>query len=178
MGTDRDTGRGEVKISLLARCCAAALGCSSRSPSRAGAGSELYAVAPDSVTDIVFTSASRKVFAYRFQAGQPMVVVTADVKAAAPETCSGGPEFQRWFETLSQMRVASHVNKPVDALDPGWATVMLRDATVLEPVLVRVLVVGGPKPSVIAEYAGQRYVVATDAAALDSSRLSCATLGR
>ena len=150
-----------------------ALGCR-----RGGApepGTEFFAIAPDAVTEVTYSSDARKLYAYRWRPEGPFQVFVGR-RGAAAEQCAGGEGFARWLRALSRVPVLRELDSKVGAESGEWAEVRVRDASRLEPAEMTLYVPAGAGPVVLA-FKDRQYVVGVDAAAVRSLASGCATLG-
>jgi hypothetical protein len=166
-------GRNVCAIALFGIALA---GC--RSTSGAGArpepGTEYYAVAPESIREVVFSSPERKLYAYRWNGSATFQIFTAS-PGTAPEQCAAGDGFGRWLAAIATIPVRSVADSTVAG---AWAEVRLRDATDLDANEATLLVPASPSDPVLMRVGEQSFVVGIDAALLRSVNAGCAGLGR
>jgi hypothetical protein len=140
-------------------------------------GTDLYAVAPETIREVTFSSPDHKLYAYRWAAGDTFHVVIATRGTAAAEQCAAGEGFARWLSTVARMPITRELDGRVDSAAAEWADLRLRDATQLEPIDVRLgvpIAAGGPT---VIQYGDKQYEVEMDSTALRSVRAGCPALG-
>ena len=140
-------------------------------------GMELYAVAPDSVREVLLSSGDRKLYAFRWRAAEPFRLIVATRGDSVVQRCTAGPGFTRWLAAVSRLPIRDSLPRARD-LDAGeWADLELRDASVLEPITARLRLPVGPSDPVVVRVDDRDYSVDVDGAALRDVRAGCAALG-
>jgi hypothetical protein len=160
---------------LTAFCCALMAGCVSRTPAPES-GVELYAVPPENVREILFSSPDRKLFAYRWGQEGPFQIWTASKDSGEPERCTGGEPFKKWLEAVSSMRVERSASSSEAGAAAGWSDLLIRDYTSLDPIQIRLRIPASEKEPVVADWHGSRVVVRIDARVLRTALSGCAQL--
>jgi len=148
--------------------------CSSR-PSHTSPepGTELFAILPENITEVRISSSDYKVYAFRWQLGQPFEVVTSSRKGRNTEHCTGGAAFDDLLKSLSTVKILRAADKPFDAGSNDWADVDLRDATVLEPISMRVRVPRSAGETVVVQVENRQFVADIDGSALMKAKFDC-----
>jgi hypothetical protein len=141
-------------------------------------GTELFAVLPDSVNEVLFSSSDRKLYAYRWTSGQPFQIMTSSRGLAVPEHCAGGVGFQQLLQAIARVKIVREVDKSFDTTTSDWADVELKDATVLEPISMRIRVPRTTDEPVVIQVEKQQFVVDMYGPALARTRLGCSALQR
>src|SRR5688572_25293408 len=163
---------------LLRLAVVLAGGCGSGPDDRAPEpGTELYAIDPADVSEVVFTGPDHKLFAYRWSPAGTFQIVVATRGRAEIERCAAGDGFQRWLTAIARMPVQRDVDRPFDTRGAEWADLRLRDTTGLEPIDVRLRVPREGDEPVVLQSGMRQYAVEVDAAALRTARSGCAALG-
>src|ERR1700722_16949866 len=109
--------------------CAASSACRPQSKSVGPEpGTELYAVATDSVSEVLISSPSRKIYGYRWTTDRPFHLMVAASNAATDEQCSSGAGFDQLLRALATLPVVKVSEKHFDD-GAAWADVRLRDTT-------------------------------------------------
>lgn len=160
-------------------CCIASLAC--HTTPRSGSpepGIELYAVATDSVREVLLSSAVHKIYAYRWAADRPFQLMIASKDTATAEQCLGGAGFDRLVQAVATTRVAKESEKRFEDGTPAWADVRLRDTTNLEPIEARIRIPEADSEPVVIQFRDRQYIVGIDAAVLQLAKSGCAELGR
>jgi hypothetical protein len=137
----------------------------------------LFAIAPESVTELVFRSPARRLYAYRWTKDGPFQLVVAARESAAVEQCAAGPGFARWLRAVASVPVVKEVENRLDPAAADWADIELRDATSLEPIQLRIRVPSANSEPVVVQFESRQFVVGVDAAAVRTIASGCAVLG-
>lgn len=168
----------KTRVTIVGLLCGALLwGCHSDPKSgKPEPGTELYAVAPESVREIVISLPLHKIYAYRWATDQPFQLVVASRAAAQAEQCSGGAGFQRLLQTLATMPIIKESEKHFEEDTEAWADVQLRDTTQLDPIAARIRIPQEKSEPVVIQFGDRQYLVQMDAQALRASQSGCAEL--
>jgi hypothetical protein len=140
-------------------------------------GTELYAVAPETVREVVFSTPDRKLYAYRWAPSDSFQLIVATRGKAEVEHCAGGAGFTRWLAAASRMPVARKLDRRLDAASTEWADLQLRDASQLEPIDVHLHIPSAAGEPTVMQYGTEQYAVDVDAAVLQEVRSGCSALG-
>jgi hypothetical protein len=154
-----------VVVSILAASCGA-------EPPSPEAGTDLYAVAPDVVVEVLYSSPETKLFAYRWTPAEPFRVTLA-VSGRAPEYCEGGEPFTRWLRAVTSIPIRSELEKPLEPGGPQWADLRLKDTSALEPNEVTLRIPDSDTEPVVARVGERQFAVAVEARALRAVRWIC-----
>lgn len=164
-----------INVCAIAAYCVFAVGCRSTGTvaGQPEPGTEYYAVAPETIREVVFSSSDRKLYAYRWSASESFYIYTGG-RGTNPEQCTSGDGFTRWLNAIATIPVRAVVDKTVAG---EWAEVRLRDATNLEPNDVTLLIPASQSDPVLMRFGQQQYVVEVNAALLRSVNSGCSALG-
>ncbi|HYU09953.1 MAG TPA: hypothetical protein VEK77_11300 [Gemmatimonadales bacterium] len=155
-----------------------AAGCRSEQEGRAPEpGTELYAIGPADVSEVVLTALDHKLYAYRWSPADPFQIVVATRGRTEIERCVAGDGFQRWLTAVARMPIQHELDSPFDPRGAEWMDLRLRDTTALEPIDVRLRVPSASDEPVVLQSGTRQYAVDLDAAALRRARSGCAALG-
>jgi hypothetical protein len=163
-----------IATALLATASACSRGGGESEPEP---GTELYAVAPETVREVVFSAPDRKLYAYRWAPSDSFRLVIASRGSADVEHCTAGEGFTRWLAAASRMPVVKKLDDKLDAASTDWTDLQLRDASQLEPIDVHLHLPSAAGQSTVIQYGAAQYSVDVDAAALGAVRSGCAGLG-
>jgi hypothetical protein len=168
-----------TKTAVLLLCCGAAwTSCSSGPRSSAPeAGTELYAVAPESVNEVLFTSGAVKLFAYRWKPEDPFHIFVSS-RTGPPQQCTGGGQFQEWLKAVSRLPVLRETDQRFEPGSPEWGDLRLRDNTQLEPIDVRLRLPSSDREPVVIQVDDRQFLVDVNAAVVRRAASGCADIGR
>ena len=155
----------------LLMCIAMSSSC--RSPEKSGTpepGTELYAVAPDAITEVLISSQAHKIYAYRLNTDRPFQLVVASGEAPAAEQCSSGVGFARLLQAVASMPIVKKADKQFDERGADWTELRLRDTISLEPIEARIRIPRTNGEPVVIQFVDRQYVVRADPASLRMSR--------
>lgn len=159
-------------------CCVASTACRPVSKSaEPEPGTELYAVAMDAVSEVLISSPSHKIYAYRWTTDQPFQLMVASRDSASPEQCPGGAGFEQLLRAVATLPVVKESEKHFED-GAAWTGLWLRDTTNLDPIEARIRIPEAAGEPVVIQYGNRQYVVRVDAAALQTAKSGCAELGR
>jgi hypothetical protein len=141
-------------------------------------GTDLYAVAPGAIHEVLLTSPERKMLAFRWTPDTVFHLVFAVRGRPGVEQCRAGDGFDRWLAAVSRMPVRARLHVPIDPRS-GWVSLQLRDTTQLEPIDVRLRIPPGNTEPVTIQSGSpdQQYSVDVDATVLRSIESGCGALG-
>ena len=142
-------------------------------PGQPEPGTQYYAMAPENIREVVFSSSERKLYAYRWSASEPFNIYTG-ARGKNPEHCASGDGFTRWLNAVATIPVKVVANNPVAG---EWTEVQLRDATTLEPNKATLLIPASQTDPVLMRFGDRQYVVEVNAAEFRSMNSGCAALG-
>jgi len=167
--------RFDTRIAVLAAWCFFTVACCSTggAPGQPEPGTQYYAMAPENITEVVFSSSERKLYGYRWNASEPFNIYTAG-RGANPELCTSGGEFTRWLNAVATIPVQAVAKNTIAG---EWIEVQLRDVTTLEPNTANLLIPLSQTDPVLMRYGDQQYVVEVNAVELRSVNSGCAALG-
>ena len=140
-------------------------------------GMELYAVAPDSVREVLLSSGDRKLYAFRWRAGEPFRLLVATRGDSVVQRCTAGPGFARWLAAVSRLPIRDSLPRARERDAGEWADLELRDASALEPITARLRLPVAASDPVVVRVDDRDWAVDVDAAALRDVRGGCASLG-
>ena len=161
---------------ILTALCLGTLATCGGKPPAPEVGVDLYAVPPENVTEILLSSPTKKVYAYRWGQGSPFQVWTASSNSADAEQCKGGEGLRRWLEAISTVRLVREVDPPWDRSAPNWSDILIRDATNLEPIQVRVRIPASDGEPVVIDSHGRQFAAQIDARVLRTVMSGCSQL--
>ncbi len=140
-------------------------------------GTELYAIAPETVREVAFSTPDRKLYAYRWAPGDTFHIVVATRGSAEAEQCPAGEGFTRWLAAVSRMPIGKKLERPVDSASGEWTDLQLRDASQLEPIAAHLHIPSAPGDPAVIQFGADQYSVNVDGPMLRSASSGCATLG-
>lgn len=140
-------------------------------------GTELYAVAPETVREVEFRTPDRKLYAYRWAPEDTFHIVVATRGSAEAEQCTAGEGFTRWLAAVSRMPIGKKLDRQVDSATGEWTDLQLRDASQLEPIAVHLHIPSAPGAPAVLQFGADQYSVDADGPMLRSASSGCATLG-
>ena len=140
-------------------------------------GMELYAVAPDSVREVLLSSGDRKLYAFRWRAAEPFRLIVATRGDSVVQRCTAGPGFTRWLAAVSRLPIRDSLPRAKDRDAGEWADLELRDASALEPIAARLRLPAAASDPVVVRVDDRDYAVDVDASVLRDARAGCAALG-
>jgi hypothetical protein len=141
--------RSVQTIAML--CCAASTACGSVSKSAGPEpGTELYAVATDAVREVLISSPSHKIYAYRWTTDQPFQLMVASRDGASPEQCPGGAGFEQLLRAVATLPVVKESEKHFED-GAAWTGLWLRD-TNLDPIEARIRIPEAAGEPVVIQY--------------------------
>lgn len=161
-----------VALALLVLACGERGGGGAPEP-----GTELYAVAPETVREVVFSTPDHKLYAYRWAPSDSFQLVIATRGKAEVEHCVAGAGFTPWLAAASRMPVARKLDRRLDAASTKWADLQLRDASQLEPIDVHLHLPSAAGEPTVVQYGTEQYAVDVNAAALQTVGSGCGGLG-
>lgn len=168
--------RAEAAVILW---CAASLACRPQPNSaRPEPGAELYAVSVNSIREVLLSSSTRKIYAYRWASDLPYQLVIASREGVTAEQCSGGLGFERLLQILASVPVVEESERRFEEGTAGWVDVLLRDNTNLEPIQARIRIPEVNGEPVVVKFGERQYKVRVDAWVLRTAKSGCAELGR
>jgi hypothetical protein len=134
---------------------------------------ELYAVAPETVTEVLFSSPDRKLYAYRWSPQG-----TFEVMIASPDGrldhCVAGSSFLSWLHSIAHMSPLDGTTTPsTSEMYSERIDIVLRDESDLDPVHVRLLVPSTGSEPAVAEFHSKTFAVDTDLATLRNIESVC-----
>lgn len=164
-----------IRIGVLAAWCLLTVACRSTGATsgQPEPGTQYYAMAPENIREVVFSSSERKLYGYRWSASEPFNIYTGG-RGANPEHCTSGDGFTRWLNAVATIPVQSVAN---DTVAGEWTEVQLRDATTLEPNNATLLIPASQTDPVLMRFGDRQYVVGVNAAELRSVNSGCSVLG-
>jgi hypothetical protein len=162
-------------LGLVALLCATLAGCRGSNADLPEPGTEFFAIAPDAVTEVVYSSGSHKLYAYRWRSGEPFQILVAR-RGAPPEQCTAGEGFGRWLRALARVQVQRELTPKIDEARGEWAEVRIRDDSRVGPADLT-LHVPAATGAVVLAHREHQYVVDVDASALHAVALGCGGLG-
>jgi hypothetical protein len=133
----------------------------------------MFSVLPDSITDVLFSSADRRLYAYRWSQGKPFQIMTASRASVSPEHCMGGPGFEQFLRTISTIKIIRASEKPFDTSSSNWADIELKDTTVLDPITMRIRVPEISGEPVVVLVDAQQFAVDVDSSILSMVKSGC-----
>ncbi len=77
------------------------------------------------ITDILFSAADIKVYAYRWGAEHDFQILVQRPGRDGLEHCVGGTTFERWFKMTTEMVRGDRLAEPVAAKPNEWAVLQL-----------------------------------------------------
>jgi hypothetical protein len=140
-------------------------------------GTDLYAIAPETVREVVLSTPDRKLYAYRWAPDDTFHIVVATRGSAEAEQCIAGEGFARWLAAASRMPIGKKLDRQVDSASGEWTDLQLRDASQLEPIAVRLHIPSAPGEPAVIQFGADQYSVDADGPMLRSASSGCATLG-
>lgn len=140
-------------------------------------GTELYAISPDDVSEVVFTAPEHRLYAYRWSPTDTFQIIVATRGRTEVERCAAGAGFQRWLTAVARMPMERKLDRPFEPRGAEWTDLRLRDTSDLEPIDVRLRFPVANDEPVVLQSGAHQYAVAVDAVALRSARSGCAALG-
>jgi len=117
------------------------IGCQNwRSAETVRVGTELYAIVPEGIIEVLFSTDDHKVFAYRWNPNDAFQLTVASARERRVEYCVSGEGFRRWLEAVASARVTNEVMKFSNAKNGGgsWARLRLRDSSSLDSIDVQI----------------------------------------
>lgn len=165
-----------TKVGYIA-AIALALGCSvAEATEEPEPGADFYALSPENILEVLFSSATYKLYAFRWDLGGGFEVVTA-TRTGKVEHCTAGEGFARWLTVAAHMTVEKKLPIPIEDKQ-GWDDLQIRDDSELEPIIVRVYLplIDQKEPVLLRDESGD-FAVDTDAATFGLVRHGCAALG-
>lgn len=163
---------------LLAIACSSAIGCSPNADSDAPKpGTELYAVAPETITEVLVSSGDHKLLAYRWSASEPFHLMIASRSKPAGEHCLAGDRFAGWLQSVSTARITREASPAVDRKAPGWTHVRLRDRSSLDPIDVQLHIPPSDTGPVVLAHGDKQFIVDMQAVVIRRAVLGCKDLG-
>jgi hypothetical protein len=139
--------------------CMATLSCNGRtSTGSPEVGSDLYAVAADTLVEVSLASASEKMWAYRWSRSEKFALVVARHSPPAVETCTAGPGFRAWLQVVSRFSITGTPAAPVTSDSPDWLDLRLKDSGALDPIEVHVYLPSGTGDSPIVSVNGKQFI--------------------
>jgi hypothetical protein len=80
-----------------------------------------FATADYIISEVLFSAADLKFYAYRFGAEQPFRIVVLRPGEPEIEECAAGEAFDRWFFQVTEMYVGAALEYPVASKPEEWA---------------------------------------------------------
>ncbi|MDF2764361.1 MAG: hypothetical protein K0S81_1355 [Rhodospirillales bacterium] len=113
-----------------------------------------YGVADYIISEVLFTAADLKFYAYRFGPEQPFRIVVLRPGQDGVEECAAGEAFDRWFIQVTDMYHGAALEYPV-ANEPGdWAVFeLIKYETPVEENDMRMLLPTRPGEPIVVEWA-------------------------
>ena len=141
-------------------------------------GSDLYAVAPESVIEVLLSGSEESLWAHRWRKSDRFSLVFARRGSPKPETCSAGPGFDAWLQSLSRVTIVRSQTSKVSEAGEGWFDVRLKDDLTLEPIETHLRLPTAADKSAVVAVAGKQFLVTLGSAGEPPDlRLGCAALG-
>jgi hypothetical protein len=140
-------------------------------------GTELYAVAPASIDEVVLSSPDRKMLAFRWAPDTVFQLVFAARGRPETERCAAGDGFRRWLTAVSSMPVDQRLERPFEPAGAGWVHLRLRDTTQIGPIDVRLRIPSAGDEPVVIQAGEHQYRVNVDAAVLRTIESACRGVG-
>jgi hypothetical protein len=140
-------------------------------------GTELYAVEPGAIEEVLFSSPDRKMLAFRWTPDTTFQLVFATRGRPDTERCAAGDGFRQWLAAVATIRVGRQLDRPFDPSGGGWADLRLRDTTQIDPIETRLRVPPSGGEPVVIEFGAQQYSVEANAAAVRTITSGCSAFG-
>lgn len=174
----KDSKRLHSGLPLFALFSIALIACDdARDERKPEPGMELYAVAPETVREVIISSPGYKLYAYRWTPDDAFHVLIATRGRSEVEQCTAGEGFSRWLVAASRMPIAKKLDRRVDSASEEWADLQLRDSSQLDPLDLRLHIPSAPGEPAVIQFGTDQYTVDVDVPMLRSARSGCATLG-
>lgn len=163
---------------IILLCCSMNPACRADRRGRDGPepGTEFFAIAPETVTEVLYSSSERKLYAYRWTSTEPFHVAVGQ-RGARPEQCMGGEGFMRWLRALARVPVTRELKPALDMTKGEWANVQLWDTRPLEPNGLTLRVPTATGEPVVLVFEQRQFIVDVNPVALRSVMPGCAALG-
>ena len=139
-----------------------------------------YAIGDKHVTEIIFSAADLKLYAFRWGPEHPFRIVVMRPRQKGIEECIGGEAFEQWFQMTTEMYIGAPLDDPIAAAPSEWAVLALISyKSVLEWNDTRLLLPSRPGQPIIAEWDGTpgQYPAEWDPTDFAIVKAGCARLG-
>ena len=113
-----------------------------------------FATADYIISEVLFTAADVKFYAYRWSSEQPFRIVVLRPGQDGVEECVAGEAFDRWFFQTTEMYHGAALEYPVAAKPEDWAVFeLIKYETPVEENDMRMLLPTRPGEPIIVEWA-------------------------
>ena len=97
-------------------------------------GTDLYAVAPEGVSEVSLSSKGQRMWAYKWATSESFSLVFAYRSPPHVETCMAGSRFRSWLRTVSRLHITGTPRAPIDRASPDWVDLRIADSSALKPI--------------------------------------------
>jgi hypothetical protein len=161
---------------VIACCALAASSCGRVAESVPSPGADLYAVSPDGVLEVTLTSATERLYAFRWTPEEAFQIVSAR-RGQEIERCRAGDGFGRLLAAVSSLRVTAELPAPAGGTEGEWARLYIADTSGVEPIVVAIRIPPRVELPVLVEVAKRQFTVATNVGDLLLAASGCKGLG-
>lgn len=147
------------------------------------AGTEVFAVDPDLVLELSYSTPGMRLTAQRQKPGAPFTIRFWETKKLPPASCPAGKGFAKVLKQLTSLKL----RRPLDTHEteeyfrkyplPSWAELMIRDTSALEPFHALLHPLTGSAPEALVHFQGATYVVDFQTQVFRLLAGGCRTLG-
>jgi hypothetical protein len=156
-------GRARLRnaLALSAAALALALVCCQKGSDLPTPGTDFYAVAPESILEVSFTTRQARLHAFRWSPSDTFVVVTAKRPSNRPEVCAASPAFLHWVTSIAKLPIKTE--KPsIDTSGGEWAELRIYDSSSLEAIEARIFLPSTRARPVVLSQVGRLYETTLD----------------
>ncbi|MCI0429891.1 MAG: hypothetical protein L0210_05040, partial [Rhodospirillales bacterium] len=118
-----------------------------------------YEINPDIVTEVVFSAADYKLYAYRWSVDDNFHIAVLRPGRERIEECDAGEGFMRWFTLTTKLPIGGRLDRTVDILSGNWVILEHRDASVLEGNEVRLRLPLTSEEPILFQFGSDQYPV-------------------
>ncbi len=146
-------------------------------------GTEVFAVAPENVVQIIYRTATIWFVAHRWEGGDRFTLIFLKKGTPLPESCLAGEGFQPVLRQLTSLKLCqTPTAEQAEAMFRSqprstWAELVIRDDSSLEPFRALVYPAAGSSGEVWLHFQGATYRVGLDHQVLELLSSGCQALG-
>ena len=140
-------------------------------------GTDLYAVSSSQISEVLFSSEQKKIYAFRWNTAEKFIIMVASPGISAVEQCTAGKGFERWLNAVSSLRVGKEVkNAAINPAGTISAVLRLRDTSEVESIEIRLQIPSAGNELALISAGEKQFSVEVDTAIVRTVLAGCRVL--